>query len=43
MPNSKPDLVLDDDGICSACLNFEKRISVNWDDRKRDLENQFKG
>ena len=39
MSNSKPDLVLDENGICSACLNYEKRIIVNWEDRKRDLEN----
>ena len=37
MSDSKPDLVLDKSGICSACRNYENRSKVDWDLRKREL------
>ncbi|MHC8517590.1 N-acetyl sugar amidotransferase [Sporosarcina sp. ITBMC105] len=37
MPNTKPDLVLDEDGVCTACRNYENRELVDWDLRKQEL------
>jgi N-acetyl sugar amidotransferase len=38
MPHTKPDLHIDEEGICSACRFFENRKQVDWDDRKRELD-----
>jgi len=38
MPDSKPDLFFDDDGVCAACTAFERRASINWSDRAVELE-----
>lgn len=38
MPETKPDLFIDAEGICSACRSFEQRKEVNWDVRKQELE-----
>ncbi len=38
MPDTKPHLSFDEDGICNACRNFESRKSVNWDERKLELQ-----
>lgn len=37
LPDTKPDLTLDADGVCSACRAYERRQNVDWDDRKRQL------
>jgi N-acetyl sugar amidotransferase len=37
MPETKPDLGFDDEGVCSACRNFAARVDVNWDRRKEEL------
>ena len=37
MPDTKPDLQLDDQGVCNACRNFEARQNVDWDARHRAL------
>ena len=37
MPDTKPDLLLDEEGVCNACRNFEKRPLVDWDQRKQQL------
>ncbi len=37
MPETKPDLGLDDEGICSACRYYEKRREIDWDARKKEL------
>jgi hypothetical protein len=38
MPDTKPDLPFDEDGVCGACRNFERRAEVDWGDRRRELE-----
>jgi N-acetyl sugar amidotransferase len=38
MPETKPDLHLDNQGVCSACRYFEQRRDINWADRGRELE-----
>ncbi len=37
MPETKPDILFDDDQVCSACRNFASREDVDWDIRKRQL------
>ena len=37
MPSSKPDLHLDEQGVCNACRAYEKRKEVNWDARRAEL------
>lgn len=37
MPDTKPDLVLDEDGVCNACKSFENRKEVDWDKRSSEL------
>lgn len=39
MPSSKPDLQMDSEGVCSACRYYEKRPTVDWDARKKELLN----
>ncbi|MEM6891654.1 MAG: N-acetyl sugar amidotransferase [Pseudomonadota bacterium] len=38
MPSTKPDLHLDDEGICNACRSFEARKDVDWDARYAELQ-----
>lgn len=38
MPSTKPDLLLDEEGICNACRSYENRKAVDWEQRARDLE-----
>lgn len=38
MPDTKPDLFLDAEGVCNACRSYEKRVEVDWDARARELE-----
>jgi len=37
MPDTKPDLHLDEEGICNACRSYEKRKEVNWEARREEL------
>lgn len=37
MPDTKPDLHLDDEGVCNACRSYEQRTEVNWGARKQEL------
>ncbi len=38
MPETKPDLFIDEDGVCSACRYMERRRDVDWDARKQELQ-----
>ena len=37
MPSTKPDLVLDADGVCNACRAYEARGAVDWHARRIEL------
>jgi len=37
MPDTKPDLLIDAEGICSACRSYENRESVDWEARQQAL------
>ena len=34
-PDTKPQLKFNQDGICEACLNSDKKNSVDWESRKK--------
>ena len=36
-PNSRPRVVFNEDGICNACLNAEKKKLIKWDERKKEF------
>jgi len=38
MPDSKPDLKLDSEGVCNACRSYESRKVIDWAQRKVELE-----
>ena len=37
MPDTKPDLHLDEHGVCNACRSYERRKEVDWDRRYQEL------
>lgn len=37
MPETRPDILFDEDGVCSACRHFERRPEVDWDARRGEL------
>ena len=37
MPDTKPDLHIDDEGVCNACRSIEQRKEIDWEQRKKDL------
>jgi N-acetyl sugar amidotransferase len=36
-PETKPDLFIDEEGICSACRYFEGRPAIDWEQRKEEF------
>jgi N-acetyl sugar amidotransferase len=38
MPDTKPDLRFDEEGVCNACRNFEQRAELDWDKRKLEFD-----
>src|SRR5262245_13347180 len=36
-PDTKPDLTFNEDGVCSACLAFDARKSINWEQRQDEF------
>lgn len=37
IPETKPDLFIDEEGVCSACRSFEQRRDIDWNARKDEL------
>lgn len=37
MPETKPDLFINEEGVCSACLAYARRREIDWDQRKGEL------
>jgi N-acetyl sugar amidotransferase len=37
MPHTKPDLHIDEEGVCNACRAYEQRREVDWDARRIEL------
>lgn len=38
MPNTRPGILFDEEGVCSACRAFKKRKQIDYDERKEELE-----
>ena len=38
LPDTRPGIVLDEEGICSACRNFELRKTIDWAAREAVFE-----
>ena len=37
MPETKPDLYIDEEGVCSGCRYYEQRNQVDWREREQEL------
>lgn len=37
MPDTRPDQIFDNNGICNACLSFNKNNEINWSERENEL------
>jgi len=37
MPETKPDLFIDPEGVCNGCRAFERRVEVDWAVRREEL------
>lgn len=37
MPDTKPDLQMDPEGVCSACRNYERRKAIDYPARRQEL------
>ena len=37
MPHTKPDLQIDEQGVCNACRAYERRREIDWDQRRTEL------
>ncbi|AZL83693.1 N-acetyl sugar amidotransferase [Aliivibrio salmonicida] len=38
MPDTRPGIAFDENGICTPCLNHEKKKNIDWDSRYKELE-----
>ena len=38
MPNTRPGIKFDEDGVCEACNNYAKKEKTDWDARFKELE-----
>lgn len=38
MPDSRPGITFNEDGVCAACQSYERRKSINWEKRYQELE-----
>jgi len=37
-PDTKPDLGFDEKGVCDACRAQEEKKQIDWEERKKELE-----
>ncbi len=38
LPDTRPRIVFDKEGVCAACLSYERRKAVNWEKRQEELK-----
>ncbi len=38
MPDTRPGSIFDEAGVCQACLNYDKRQTVDWEKRFEELK-----
>ena len=39
LPDTKPDLWFNKEGLCAACISFSSRNEIDWDERESDFIN----
>jgi len=37
LPDTKPQLIFDENGVCSACINNKLKENVNWEQKEKDF------
>ena len=37
MPDTRPGITFDSEGVCSACRHYESRKNVDWDARFKEF------
>ena len=37
LPNTRPHLIIDKNGLCNACNQFNLKTNINWNARKKEL------
>jgi len=37
LPNTRPNLIIDKNGLCNACNQFNLKTNINWNARKKEL------
>ena len=46
MPDTRPGIKFNEEGVCSACIAYENRKNIDWDKRYKELEelcNKYRG
>ena len=46
MPNTRPGITFNEEGICSACQHYEARNNIDWNQRWKEFEdlcNKYRG
>lgn len=46
MPDTRPGITFEDDGVCAPCHNYAKQKETNWEKRKKEFEilcNKYRG
>ena len=38
MPNTRPGITFNEEGICSACQSYDRRKSIDWEARWKEFE-----
>jgi len=38
MPDTRPRSIFNDEGICQACINYENRNTIDWNERRKELK-----
>ena len=38
MPDTRPGLIFAENGVCTACINYEKQTTTNWNERFNELK-----
>lgn len=37
MPDTRPRIVFDEEGVCNACRHADRKREINWEDRKKEF------
>lgn len=36
LPDTRPGSIFNNEGVCQACINYEKRKTVSWEGKKNN-------